>query len=75
MDAATRSLDVTVNGELRSVESGSTVASLLDELSQHPRTVVVEYNLDLIKREAYATTLLRQGDRLEIVRFVQGGRG
>ena len=74
MDAATRSFDVTVNGELRSVEPGSTVASLLDELSQHPRTVVVEYNLDLIKREAYATTLLREGDRLEIVRFVQGGR-
>ena len=65
--------EVEVNGDRREVGAGSTVASLIEELGLHPRGVAVEYNGAILKRIAYADTRLASGDRLEIVRFVQGG--
>ena len=62
-----------VNGRQREVAPGSSVEDLLRELGLHPRAVAVEHNRDILKRPAYASTLLAEGDRLEIVRFVQGG--
>ena len=67
-------IEIVVNGEPREVTQGSTVATLLAELGLHPRGVAVEYNGEILKRAEYSATLLGQGDLLEIVRFVQGGR-
>lgn len=64
---------LTVNGEPREVPPTTTVADLLDRLGRHPRTVAVEYNGEILPRDRYAETSLEQGDRLEIVGFVQGG--
>ena len=68
-------LEVEVNGDRRQVAAGSTVASLIEELGLHPRGVAVEYNGEILKRVAYGDTRLAAGDRVEIVRFVQGGLG
>jgi sulfur carrier protein len=35
--------------------------------------VAVELNLDIVPRDRWATTALKDGDRLEIVHFVGGG--
>src|SRR5262245_51529410 len=64
-----------VNGDPREVAEGSTVTTLLEELGLHPRGVAVEYNGEILNRARYPDTRLAHGDRLEIVRFVQGGRG
>ena len=66
---------VLLNGEAREVAAGSTVLDLLAELGRHPRTVAVECNGDILPRERYGATVLGDGDRLEVVGFVQGGRG
>lgn len=65
--------EVIVNGEGRRVREGATMLDLLDELGRHPRTVAVEHNGDILPRERYEATRLEEGDRLEIVGFVQGG--
>ncbi|HUF78492.1 MAG TPA: sulfur carrier protein ThiS [Thermoanaerobaculia bacterium] len=65
--------EILLNGEAREVAAGATVRDLLDELGRHPRTVAVEHNGDILPRERYGATALAQGDRLEIVGFVQGG--
>ena len=62
-----------LNGEARDVEAGSSLVDLLEELGRHPRTVAIEYNGEILKRELFAETELREGDRLEVVHFVQGG--
>lgn len=64
---------IDLNGETRSVESGLTVDRLVRELGRDPRTVAVEYNGEILPRRRYADTRLADGDRLEIVHFVQGG--
>jgi sulfur carrier protein len=64
---------ILLNGERREVGAGTTVADLLAELGRHPQTVAVEHNGRILSRHEYAATALADGDRLEIVGFVQGG--
>ncbi len=72
-EAGATPLQITLNGEPHELDTGATIASLLDSLGMHPRTVAVEYNGDIVRRDSYSTTSIRSGDRIEVVRFVQGG--
>lgn len=65
---------VRVNGRERRIPSGWTASDLLGDLELDPREVVVEVNRDIVRREALDETTLQAGDRVEIVRFVGGGR-
>ena len=62
-----------VNGDPMEVAEGVTLSSLLEQLKLKPELVVVELNMNILKREELAKALLRDGDRLEIVHFVGGG--
>lgn len=67
------SIDVVINGQTRTVNTGTTVATLIGELGLGDRRVAVEKNREVIPRAQHATTLLVDGDRLEVVTFVGGG--
>ena len=66
-------LRVTVNGEGRTLSDAATVAGLLAMIGLDTRKVAVERNEEIVPRSAYATTLLAEGDALEIVHFIGGG--
>jgi len=66
-------MQITINGESRSVVDGLSVALLLEELKLAARNVAVEVNLELVPRAQHATYLLKEGDRLEVVSLVGGG--
>jgi sulfur carrier protein len=62
-----------VNGENRDVEKDTTVTGLLEVLGTPPERVAVELNLQILDKQAYGRTVLKDGDRLEIISFVGGG--
>lgn len=63
-----------MNGETQGqVPEGATVAQLLEALKIQPESVVVEINLRILKRAEHASTIVRGGDKVEIVHFVGGG--
>ena len=66
-------LQLTVNGETRSVASGSRIGDLVRELGLDGRKIAVERNLAIVPRSNYAEEALQDGDRIEIVAFVGGG--
>ena len=67
-------LALTVNGALRSVPAGFTVADLLASLELDARTVVVEHNGTILRdRSCFASLSLSADDTLEVVHFVGGG--
>jgi thiazole synthase len=66
-------VEIIVNGERRRIDEGTTVLSLLRELSLPMTRVAVERNLSLVRKAEFAETVLGEGDRLEIVTFVGGG--
>lgn len=69
----TDTLSITVNGELRRIEAGSSVADLVESLGIPLKKVAVERNLDIVPRSTLAEVMLAEGDTLEIVHFVGGG--
>jgi sulfur carrier protein len=66
-------MTIHVNGEPREADEGTSVASLLKELQVTAPHVAVELNLEVVPRARHAGTLLRDGDRLEVVTLVGGG--
>lgn len=64
---------VWVNGDPLELESGATVLRLLERAAIDPARVAVERNRDIVPRQSYAHERLAEGDRLEIVTFVEGG--
>ena len=65
-------LEIIVNGESRTTTPLS-VLDYLRSLGIDPTRVAVELNMDILPKGEYASTLLKQGDQLEIVHFVGGG--
>jgi len=68
-------LRLTVNGEPRSADPGTTVAALLTAMGIDPTRVAVERNRDVVPRATWAQAGLADGDRIEIVAFIGGGSG
>ena len=66
-------MKLTVNGDPLEVPQGTTVTQLLDQLKLKPELVVVELNLNILRRDELQRATLSEGDRVEIVHFVGGG--
>jgi thiamine biosynthesis protein ThiS len=64
---------VRVNGTERQVPPDLTLAHLLSELGLPSARVAVERNREIVRRDAYDSTRLADGDILEIVQLVGGG--
>ena len=64
---------IILNGEPYELAAPVTVSALLAQLEIDARRVAVEHNLDVLKREAFDRTEVREGDQIEIVNFVGGG--
>ena len=61
---------IRVNGKEREWREGMTVMSLLHELQVHPESTVVELNRNqIILRSEYERSLIRDGDRVEIISY------
>lgn len=64
---------ITLNGERQELAAPLSVSELLSHLKIDARRVAVEHNLVVVKRAAYDSTIVREGDQVEIVNFVGGG--
>ncbi len=62
-----------VNGASHSCKSPITLPELLTQINLNPRLVAVEYNGEILHRQFWSETKLRNSDRLEIVTIVGGG--
>jgi len=65
-----------INGVERQFPDGllpKTIAELLEQLSVEAATVVAEVDGRIIEREKFPETTLRNGQIIELVRFMGGG--
>lgn len=67
---------ISVNGETRGVEADTSVAGLLREIGLDPRNpkgIAVAVNDEVVRKGEWETTILREGDRVEVITALQGG--
>lgn len=62
-----------VNGESTTCEPNLHLPEFLEQLGLNPRLVAVEYNGEILHRQYWDTTQIKERDRLEIVTIVGGG--
>jgi thiamine biosynthesis protein ThiS len=65
---------VQINGDTREFAGELNLRELVAELSLAPERVAIELNQNVVRRGEWVQTILRDGDRIEIVHFVGGGR-
>ena len=63
---------VRVNG-LELDISGKTVAEYIATTDYDPKRIAVECNGNIVFKSQYEVTVLKDGDRMEVVSFVGGG--
>jgi sulfur carrier protein len=66
---------ITLNGEKKQMPDNITVLGLLEFLNVQHQRVAVELNLEIVKKDVYGSTPVKEGDSLEVVSFMAGGCG
>ncbi|HLD67566.1 MAG TPA: sulfur carrier protein ThiS [Pseudomonas sp.] len=66
-------MQIQLNGEPFELPTGQTVAQVLAGLDLIGRRVAVELNREIVPRSQHATTVLREGDQVEVVHAIGGG--
>ena len=66
-------LNITVNGEARSLSGPMSVRAMLLSLGLEPKKIAVERNLEIVPRSTYDDVQVADGDKFAIVHFIGGG--
>ena len=66
-------MTITLNGDKHELAAPMTIGALLRQLDIDSRRVAVELNLAVVKKVAYDSSVIKEGDEVEIVNFVGGG--
>ena len=66
-------MQIVINGQTQQVASSISLQELIQSLDLKADRVAVELNRQIVRRDRWQETQLRDQDRLEIVHFVGGG--
>lgn len=66
-------MQVKVNGNKMEVCEGVTIDALLDLLAVKRHGIAIDLNREIVPKRLLSTTILKDGDAVEIVRMVGGG--
>jgi len=72
-DQTPKKIRVQVNGRSLELDAGLSISDLLGDLNLAPEHVVVEMNAAIVEPEVQSETIIPEGAKIEIVRFVGGG--
>ncbi len=64
---------IRVNGQAHDYQQGESLAALLQRQGFNLQRIAVEYNRTIIRQAEWETTIVADGDVIEVVTFVGGG--
>ena len=64
---------ITLNGNKVEIEKPVTLLELLELKGIEHEKVIVEYNYDILMRDGWKSTVLKEKDNIEVLKFVGGG--
>ena len=66
-------MKISLNGKDEEIPAGTTAAGLLELKGLHPAMAAMDVNGDLVRKDARAGVVLKDGDKVEVVRMIAGG--
>ena len=67
-------MNIVVNGNDTHLAEGSAISDLIESLGLNAQRLAVELNRRIVRRSEWDSTRISEGDTVEIVHFVGGGR-
>ena len=66
-------IKITVNGKQMTVNLKFSLKNLIDKLKLPIKKVAIELNSEIVNKKRISKTILKSGDKIEIVNFIGGG--
>ncbi len=66
-------MNITVNGQEKTLHDNTTVQMLLNDLKIEEKTMAVAINMQVVKKENWDNHVVVQDDKIECLHFVGGG--
>ena len=66
-------MKITVNGNKMEFQEDISVQGMLEAMNNQNKMIVIEKNLEIVSKENFSQTILKEGDSIEIISFVGGG--
>ena len=66
-------MQITINGEIKELESEVRLDRLLELFSLPSQRVAVELNREVVRKKDWENVVVKDADKIEIVHFVGGG--
>ncbi len=66
-------MKIKVNNQTTTIASGNSVSDLIQQMKLNDKRLAIEHNRNILSREQFATTMLQDGDIIEMVNLVGGG--
>jgi len=66
-------MNIQLNGAGRDIPDNSTAQDLVILLGFRDKRLAIELNREIVPRSTYASTVLKDGDEIEIVHAIGGG--
>ena len=66
-------IKISVNGEIKEINTNLNVNELIDELGYTAKGFAVAVNTTFVAIDAYESTLINENDQIDILAPVQGG--
>jgi sulfur carrier protein len=64
---------IEVNGQPHTCTQETPLLELIEQIGFNPRLIAIEYNGEILHRQYWSQTVIKPGDRLEVVTIVGGG--
>lgn len=66
-------MKIKFNGKEIELNNVKTVEDLIKEMDVKEKLFAIEKNMEIVARQDYSNTLLKEGDSIEVVTFLGGG--
>jgi len=66
-------MKIIVNGETKEFKDSITLLEVIKELNLDGKVMASAINMEIVKQDRWAKTILKDGDKLELLDFVGGG--
>lgn len=66
-------MQINLNGQACECNDGQTIQTLIELENLADKRIAVEVNLEIVPRSQFASHVLQEGDRVEIVHAIGGG--
>ena len=66
-------MKLTINGQEQNIEENSSLSKIIVDLKIEDKVMAAAINMEIVKKDNWASCIPKQDDKLELLQFVGGG--